>query len=91
MGRAAIARVEGIAWHTADRWLTKASTLAERFNDRHLQGIDLERALKPHYYANVINGSMARLTTNTFWKIGMPMMLSTTRANSAMLPYRSLK
>ncbi len=25
MNRTAIARVEGIAWHTTDRWLTKAS------------------------------------------------------------------
>jgi len=41
MSRAAIARIEGIAWHTVDRWLTKASALAQRFNDRHLQGIPI--------------------------------------------------
>ena len=41
MSRAAIARVEGISWHTADRWLTKASALAQRFNDRQLRGIPI--------------------------------------------------
>ncbi len=41
MSRAAIARIEGIAWHTADRWLTKVAGLAQRFNARHLQGIPL--------------------------------------------------
>lgn len=41
MSRAAIARVEGMTWHTVDRWLTKASSLAQRFNNRHLQGIPI--------------------------------------------------
>ena len=41
MSRAAIARVEDIAWHTADRWLSKASALAQRFNNRHLDGVPL--------------------------------------------------
>ena len=41
MSCAAIARVEGIAWHTADRWLTKAAELAQRFNERHMYGIPL--------------------------------------------------
>jgi hypothetical protein len=41
MSCAAIARVEGIAWHTADRWLTKAAELAQRFNKRHMYGIPL--------------------------------------------------
>jgi len=39
MSCAAIARVEGIAWHTADRWLAKAAALAQRFNERHIDGI----------------------------------------------------
>jgi len=41
MSCAAIARVEGIAWHTADRWLAKAAELAQRFNERHIDGISL--------------------------------------------------
>ena len=41
MSHAAIARIEGVAWHTVDRWLTKAAALAQRFNDRHLQGIPI--------------------------------------------------
>ena len=41
MSCAAIARVEGIAWHTADRWLAKAAELAQRFNERHIYGIPL--------------------------------------------------
>jgi len=41
MSCAAIARVEGVAWHTADRWLTKAAELAQRFNERHIHGIPL--------------------------------------------------
>jgi hypothetical protein len=34
MSRAAIAQVESIGWHTADRWLAKAARLAQRFNER---------------------------------------------------------
>lgn len=41
MSRAAIARVEGIRWHTADRWLAKAAGLAQRYNERHIQAIPL--------------------------------------------------
>jgi hypothetical protein len=41
MSCAAIARVEGIAWHTADRWLAKAAGIAQRFNERHMYGIPL--------------------------------------------------
>ncbi len=41
MSCAAIARIEGIAWHTADRWLNKAAGLAQRFNERHIYGIPL--------------------------------------------------
>ena len=41
MSCAAIARVEGIAWHTADRWLAIAAGLAQQFNERHVHGIPL--------------------------------------------------
>ncbi len=41
VSRASIARVENVAWHTVDRWLTKASTLARRFNERHLHSVPL--------------------------------------------------
>ena len=41
MSCAAIARIEGIAWHTADRWLAKAAGLAQLFNERHIYGIPL--------------------------------------------------
>ncbi len=41
MSCAAIARIEGIAWHTADRWLDKAAGLAQRFNERNIYGIPL--------------------------------------------------
>ena len=41
MSRSAIARVEGIAWHTADRWLSKAAALAQRFNDHLIRGVPL--------------------------------------------------
>ena len=41
MSCAAIARIEGITWHTADRWLAKAAELAQRFNERHMYGIPL--------------------------------------------------
>ena len=41
MSRSADARVEGLDWHTIDRWLTRAAAPAERFNDSHLKGIPL--------------------------------------------------
>ena len=41
MSCAAIARVEGVDWHTVDRWVSRAAALAERFNDGHLKGIPL--------------------------------------------------
>ena len=41
MSRAAIGRVEGVRWHTVDRWLTKAAGLAQTFNEHHIQGIPL--------------------------------------------------
>jgi len=41
MSRSAIARVEGVDWHTVDRWLNRVAALAERFNDGHLKGIPL--------------------------------------------------
>jgi len=41
MSCAANARIEGIAWHTAERWLAKAAELAQRFNERHIHGIPL--------------------------------------------------
>ena len=41
VSRAAIARIEKRSWHTADRWLTKASTLAHKFNERHLHDVPL--------------------------------------------------
>ncbi len=41
ISRSAIARVEGITWHTADRWLAKAAALARRFNENHLHGFSL--------------------------------------------------
>ena len=41
MSRSAIARIEGVDWHTVDRWLNRAAALAERFNDGHLKGIPL--------------------------------------------------
>jgi hypothetical protein len=39
MSRAAIARVEHIDPHTVDRWLGRASTAAERFNDTMIQNV----------------------------------------------------
>ena len=39
VSRAAISRIEKTSWHTADRWLAKASTLAHRFNERHLHDV----------------------------------------------------
>lgn len=41
VSRSAIARVEGITWHTADRWLAKASAHARRFNEGNRRGIPL--------------------------------------------------
>ena len=39
MSRSEIARVEGVDWHTVDRWLNRAAALAERFNNGHLKDI----------------------------------------------------
>ncbi len=41
MSRAAIARVEGVAWNTADRWLSRAAEFAQRFNDVRTKDIEL--------------------------------------------------
>ncbi|MCA9644614.1 MAG: hypothetical protein KC492_28175 [Myxococcales bacterium] len=41
LSRSAIARVEHLDWHTVDRWLSKASALAMRFNHAHIQGVPL--------------------------------------------------
>ena len=41
MSRAAIARVEGVSWNAADRWVSRANVYARRFNDRNIQGFEL--------------------------------------------------
>ena len=41
MSRSAIARVEGVDWHTVDRWLNRVAAFAKRFNDSHLKVIPL--------------------------------------------------
>ena len=41
MSRSAIARVEGVSWHTADRWISKASDYAHLFNDQIINGVEL--------------------------------------------------
>ena len=41
MSRSAIACVEGVSWHTADRWVSKASDYACRFNDQMLHDVEL--------------------------------------------------
>ena len=41
MSRSAIARVEGISWNTADRWVSKASEYASQFNQHMIKGVEL--------------------------------------------------
>ncbi len=41
MSRAAIARVEGVGWNTANRWITRAAAFAQRFNDVKTKDIEL--------------------------------------------------
>jgi IS1 family transposase len=41
MSRAAIARIEGVSWNAADRWVSKANVYVHRFNDLKTQGVEL--------------------------------------------------
>jgi transposase-like protein len=41
MSCAAIARVEGVAWNTADRRLSRATEFAQTFNDVRTKGVEL--------------------------------------------------
>ena len=42
MSKAAIARIEGLAWNTVSRWLELAASLARRFNNAKTRGYALE-------------------------------------------------
>lgn len=41
MSPAAIARVEGVGWNTANRWITRAAAYAQRFNAARTRDIEL--------------------------------------------------
>ncbi|MFT7670613.1 MAG: transposase-like protein [Planctomycetota bacterium] len=42
VGKAAIARIEGLCWNTVSRWLELAAAYARQFNDANLRGYTLE-------------------------------------------------
>ena len=41
LSRSAIARVEGISWNTADRWVSRASEYASQFNQHMIKEVEL--------------------------------------------------
>jgi IS1 family transposase len=41
MSRSAIARVEDVGWNTANRWINRAATCAQQFNDAKINDIEL--------------------------------------------------